>query len=167
MHVHCPNCGAPMRVAGPGSYLYCQYCSTFHFPTASRDAVDILGVESAHACAMCAGVLVAAAVADVPVLYCRQCHGLLIAQTSFGALVSYLRARSQHESPVPRPLNRDDLRRTLPCPHCQRLMDTHPYYGPGNIVIDVCPHCALVWLDHGELEAVISAPRWPGRTNPG
>jgi Zn-finger nucleic acid-binding protein len=37
-------------------------------------------------------------------------------------------------------------------------MDVHPYYGPGNIVIDTCGTCQLLWLDHGELASVIDAP---------
>jgi Zn-finger nucleic acid-binding protein len=37
-------------------------------------------------------------------------------------------------------------------------MNTHPYYGPGSIVIDSCGNCGLVWLDGGELETVINAP---------
>jgi Zn-finger nucleic acid-binding protein len=32
------------------------------------------------------------------------------------------------------------------------------YYGPGNIVIDTCPPCDLVWLDAGELQRAIDAP---------
>lgn len=36
-------------------------------------------------------------------------------------------------------------------------MDVHPYYGPGNIVIDTCVECGLVWLDHGELTRVEQA----------
>ena len=34
---------------------------------------------------------------------------------------------------------------------CHKPMDTHPYYGGGNAVIDTCPRCQLVWLDAGEL----------------
>ncbi len=36
-------------------------------------------------------------------------------------------------------------------------MDVHPYYGPGNIVIDTCADCGLMWLDHGELTRVEQA----------
>ena len=37
-------------------------------------------------------------------------------------------------------------------------MDTHPYYGPGNIVIDNCPACHIIWLDAAELKAIQEAP---------
>jgi Zn-finger nucleic acid-binding protein len=37
-------------------------------------------------------------------------------------------------------------------------MDTHPYGGPGNIVVDNCEKCQIIWLDYGELKKVINAP---------
>jgi hypothetical protein len=37
-------------------------------------------------------------------------------------------------------------------------MDTHPYYGPGNVVVDNCARCAVIWLDCGELAAIRDAP---------
>lgn len=37
-------------------------------------------------------------------------------------------------------------------------MDVHPYYGPGNIVIDTCSRCDVIWLDFGELRQVTDAP---------
>ena len=37
-------------------------------------------------------------------------------------------------------------------------MMTHPYMGPGTIVIDTCDGCNIIWLDYGELDRVINAP---------
>ena len=37
-------------------------------------------------------------------------------------------------------------------------MLTHPYYGPGNVTIDSCEGCELVWLDFGELRQIVDAP---------
>jgi Zn-finger nucleic acid-binding protein len=37
-------------------------------------------------------------------------------------------------------------------------MDTHPYLGPGHIVIDSCSECGLNWLDSGELMRIVRAP---------
>ena len=51
-------------------------------------------------------------------------------------------------------------------------MDVHPYYGPGNIVIDTCSRCDVIWLDFGELKQVTDAPgrdrgsRFPPATPP-
>jgi Zn-finger nucleic acid-binding protein len=36
-------------------------------------------------------------------------------------------------------------------------MEVHPYYGPGNIVVDSCVDCGFIWLDHGELTRVEQA----------
>jgi Zn-finger nucleic acid-binding protein len=37
-------------------------------------------------------------------------------------------------------------------------METHPYYGPGNVIIDSCSRCELIWLDFGELKQIADAP---------
>ena len=37
-------------------------------------------------------------------------------------------------------------------------MDVHPYYGPGNVIIDTCGKCHLVWLDFGELKQIGDVP---------
>jgi Zn-finger nucleic acid-binding protein len=158
--LNCTNCGAPLHVAGPGSYLYCRYCSSLFFPAASQDQVSVIGIESELRCPVCKDTLVAATTTDVPVQYCRRCHGVLINQALLGAVVKHLQAQTHEPSAPVKPLNRDDLRRELHCPSCKQLFDTHPYYGPGNIVIDVCMHCRIVWLDGGELRAISNASDW-------
>jgi Zn-finger nucleic acid-binding protein len=95
-----------------------------------------------------------------PGLHCNSCRGVLIGQEHSRIIIEYRRARASGPPDPPRPLNRADLRRKLHCPRCRRTMQTHPYYGPGNFVIDSCPHCRFVWLDHGELN---TATRAPGR----
>jgi Zn-finger nucleic acid-binding protein len=37
-------------------------------------------------------------------------------------------------------------------------MDTHPYGGPGNVIIDDCERCEVNWLDYGELQRIVRAP---------
>jgi len=53
-------------------------------------------------------------------------------------------------------LSREEPQRGIACPACHQLMDTHPYYGPGNVVINDCGGCGLVWLDFGELDRILS-----------
>ena len=36
-------------------------------------------------------------------------------------------------------------------------MDAHFYAGPGNVVIDSCEDCSLIWLDHGKLMRLVLA----------
>jgi Zn-finger nucleic acid-binding protein len=38
------------------------------------------------------------------------------------------------------------------CPDCRIEMEAQKYYG---VVVDVCPACAGVWLDEGELRALM------------
>jgi Zn-finger nucleic acid-binding protein len=59
---------------------------------------------------------------------------------------------------VPAEPNPEELRRKLACPACSRTMSTYRYLGPGNIVIDTCETCDLIWLDYRELEKVVRAP---------
>jgi hypothetical protein len=33
-----------------------------------------------------------------------------------------------------------------------------PHGGPGNIVIDNCPNCHIIWLDYGEIYKIINSP---------
>jgi Zn-finger nucleic acid-binding protein len=42
------------------------------------------------------------------------------------------------------------------CPVCQRPLQEIPRYG---VLIDICSFCRGVWLDHGELDKVISLAR--------
>jgi Zn-finger nucleic acid-binding protein len=37
-------------------------------------------------------------------------------------------------------------------------MDAHFYAGPGNVVIDSCEDCCLIWLDRGKLMRIVHAP---------
>jgi Zn-finger nucleic acid-binding protein len=50
------------------------------------------------------------------------------------------------------------LDRVTYCPACQKKMETFQYNGPGNIIIDTCHPCDLIWLDYGELQKVVNAP---------
>jgi len=38
-------------------------------------------------------------------------------------------------------------------------MAVYPYGGPGNIIIQGCGQCKLIWLDFGELSRIVRAYR--------
>jgi hypothetical protein len=59
---------------------------------------------------------------------------------------------------VQTPPDQADLKRTIRCPKCHRRLDTHFYAGPGNVIIDTCADCLLIWLDRGELMRIVHAP---------
>jgi Zn-finger nucleic acid-binding protein len=156
--VSCENCGAPMRVVPGRDYFFCRYCGSYAFPQPSPDGVVTLGERGDVDCPVCATTLARASVAGVRVLHCANCRGILAEQEAFSTIVRFLRARASGEPDPVRPLNREDLQRQIACPHCGQRMDTHPYYGPGNVVIDNCTRCAVIWLDCGELATIRDAP---------
>jgi hypothetical protein len=79
-------------------------------------------------------------------------------QSSFLEVIEYRRARVNTPPEPPVPIDPVELRRQVGCPLCEKTLDVHPYYGPGNIVIDSCRDCQVIWLDYGELQKVVDAP---------
>jgi Zn-finger nucleic acid-binding protein len=89
---------------------------------------------------------------------CPKCQGILFNRTTFRGAIEFHRSRT--ELP-PEPFSAFDpaeLERKVICSVCSEKMDTFQYNGPGNIVIDTCHSCDLIWLDYGELYKVINAP---------
>lgn len=88
-------------------------------------------------------------------IYCNACFGILVRHEDFSGIVQERQARRTGIEPTePRAIDPAAFERRLNCPSCQNPMDVHPYYGPGNIVIDTCAQCGFMWLDHGELTRV-------------
>ncbi len=148
-----------MSLVPERDYFFCLYCGSFHFPTPSPEGVRILSEEPLKVhCPVCNENLFRASIQRFPAVYCQKCRGVGMAQFVFGQAVLYLRARASGPSDPPRRLDPSELERHVHCPSCGQWMLTHPYAGPGNIVIDTCGTCGLVWLDHGEFRQVIDAP---------
>jgi Zn-finger nucleic acid-binding protein len=147
-----------MRLEEAKEHFACDYCSTIHFPEPNADGIRVLGNPAETRCPACMIPLLHAAAGGVRILYCERCRGLLIPMESFLMITQTLRA--EHEGPPapPRPTDWKELERETLCPGCQQPMSTHPYAGPGNVVIDNCPACQLNWLDHAELRRIIAAP---------
>jgi Zn-finger nucleic acid-binding protein len=93
-----------------------------------------------------------------PIQYCRHCRGSLIATSVFVLLTETVRAHQTQGAVIPHAADPEELKRHIRCPQCHQPMDTHYYAGPGNVVIDACPHCELNWLDAGELMSIARAP---------
>ena len=152
----CPECGAPLRLEEDKDYLVCDFCTSMHFPDPNADGVRVLGEPAQETCPVCQVPLVHAAVGGMRILYCERCRGMLLPMAVFVALVDTLRSAASHA--VLHPPDPRDLERKIRCPRCHQTMDTHPYAGPGAIVIDSCSQCQLDWLDYGELQRVLRAP---------
>ena len=157
--MNCNNCGAPMEVFERRGYLFCRYCSTFQFlDRTPHDGVQVLDREGERACPVCEAPLVDALLDGTHrVRYCERCRGLLVPRAAFADAVVRRRAAGRTVA-TPIPPDRTELQRQLACPACRRRMDVHPYFGPGNVIIDSCAACDLIWLDFGELKQITEAP---------
>ena len=157
--IQCPQCAGTVSAVPGREYLQCNYCSSLVFSTDNPLTVDRIvssgeQLEMAE-CPVCSTALSMGEIENRPVLYCGGCYGLLIRNEHFGAIVRERRARRKDsDTEAARQLNTDEYRRKIGCPNCHRTMEVHPYYGPGNIVIDSCFSCQYIWLDHGELRTV-------------
>jgi Zn-finger nucleic acid-binding protein len=154
----CPGCGAAMRVEPGKDYLICDYCGYMHFPDADPDGVRILGDPTKWPCPRCSLPLLQASIAGAQVVSCGKCHGMLIDMEEFLVVIEELRSRHEHSEYAGQQPDWRDLDRDTTCPKCRQRMDTHPYAGPGNVIIDTCESCSLNWLDYGELQRIVRAP---------
>ena len=109
-------------------------------------------------CPHCHQRLQVAMIDEFKVAGCEKCHGILLQTRNFADLVKSGRAEFQGVEGAAGELDQASLTYGRDCPACGSRMDTHPYYGPGNVVIDSCLECHLVWLDHSELFQIIRAP---------
>lgn len=156
--MQCKNCAGALTFAPGKNYQYCEFCGTFHFPENSNDRVVIVdNNRGGPKCPACVDPLVTAAVADSHVLHCRNCRGILLGNATFRQIIDALQDSADGSSGPPTPIDLSEYERILKCPECDLRMETHPYYGPGSVVIDTCGRCQLIWLDYGELDIVIDA----------
>ena len=159
--MNCNNCGAPMTPVDGRNYLSCGFCHTFHFPTElenSADRITPLVQQGNLACPVCEQDLEVGALDGVHAMFCRQCRGLLIPNEHFAQVVTGRRREYSGREQTPVPIDPTQYERLLDCARCGGRMEVHPYHGPGNVVVDSCAACHLLWLDHGELAAIERAP---------
>ena len=150
-----------MELVAARGYFFCRYCGSFDFPEGASDqGIKVLGQEEATgACPICEKPLSQALLdGEHPVRFCKNCRGVLLPRRSFAAVVEKRRAWATDPPGPAVPLNRSELDRAIRCPVCKARMVTHPYYGPGNVVMDSCAACDLAWLDFGELKQIVDAP---------
>jgi Zn-finger nucleic acid-binding protein len=125
--------------------------------SANADGVEV-GAQTAKDCPVCQTPLSEGNIQNRAVLYCTQCRGLLVGIDKFLPLVEFLRALWHASSASLEPRDNSDADRHLTCPECGRIMIGHPYGGPGNVNIDTCEACSLIWLDQNELRRIAMAP---------
>ena len=159
--MNCRNCAAPMELFDRRRYYFCRYCGTFEFLDApGTDGVHVLERQAdALPCPLCAEPLAKSLLDDAHVIeHCERCRGVLLERAVFAAAVTGRRARAAGAGVPLAEIDRREFQRRVTCCRCRTRMDVHPYYGPGNVVIDTCRNCDLVWLDFGELRQIADAP---------
>jgi Zn-finger nucleic acid-binding protein len=157
---NCTNCGASLTPVADRHYLCCAHCTSFYFLKPLEESAD--GVVHLHQvrdtrCPVCDVNLTLGSLERREVQFCERCRGILLCCGDFSEIVQLRRARETGVE-TPTPLDPEELKRVIRCPVCQRKMETHPYHGPGAVVIDSCRWCAVLWVDHGEIAQIVKAP---------
>jgi len=161
MSPHCHTCGAPVNSLVAAGRLACNYCGTVHVLRPESDSVDRLtwlNEIGERDCPLCHTSLAGALLDRQKVEACPKCLGILLSRSDFATVVTDRRARFRGADEFPRALDPRALGQEVDCPRCSQKMETHPYYGPGNVAIDSCRDCELVWVDCGELTQIEQAP---------
>ena len=155
--MNCQHCGAPLQLVPHRDFFVCGHCDSLYHPDPNRDGLKLLEEPSGVACPVCREELVAGSVDRIRVQACSHCLGILTDNSGLLHFLRFVDVEPGAAELPPRPLRPEELARRVACPSCDRKMDTHPYSGPGNVVIDSCANCGLVFLDHGELDAITRA----------
>ena len=136
----------------------CTHCGSLMCLEPVPDGVRVTG-ERGHDCPICRTSLTRALLDDrQPIEICERCKGTFMPLPAFAETLTARRRRAQTPTVTPAPADQRDLQRRIACPQCSALMMTDWYYGPGNMVIDTCENCGVVWLDAGELRRAVDAP---------
>ena len=157
--IGCQKCGGTAEVVAGQQYYNCVYCeSLIQLAEVSEDRILPTGITLDCSCPTCEQPLQTGLIEKRRALFCGSCFGVLIRHADFSGIVQERQARRAGMEPAePRPIDPESLKREIQCPSCSQRMETHPYYGPGNIVVDTCSECGYLWLDHGEMTRVENA----------
>ena len=110
-----------------------------------------------YACPRCQNALSEVQLFGVDVLRCPKECGLIVEQKAMIPLTTAIAKDSldcidPHLPIEPAP---HDPSQKATCPGCQGLMQTFGYLESRFAYLDRCSSCAVVWIDHDELETVV------------
>lgn len=158
--MNCVNCGAPLSATSQSGSFVCTYCLSHRVLNDLRANADgIVGLQDFgdHDCPACGLRLNKALMDQATVEHCPACHGVLLAGDLFAHIIENRRREYRGADEVAAPIETAQLSVRRDCPSCGQRMETHPYYGPGNTVLDACGRCDLIWLDAGETTVLVKA----------
>ncbi len=154
--ISCKKCGGVTNIVAGQEYYKCEYCtSLILLQEVSVDRILPTNFALNCCCPSCSQAMQTGLIEGQRVMYCTSCFGVLVRHQDFGGIIHKRQAMRVGVEPAePRSIDPAAFDRKLNCPSCENRMDVHPYYGPGNIVVDSCVDCGFMWLDHGELTRV-------------
>jgi len=100
---------------------------------------------------------------DIELDWCPECEGLWFDRGEMELVAA--QARGSTSAPVPE-RKADTREKRLKCPECNKTMDKRLLGDEQPVIADVCPLCGGLWLDHGELEMIVSRHDSSGQAGP-
>ncbi len=149
----CHRCAAALEVAG--DVKHCAHCGWRDLHQNDK-GIAVIGEPVGANCPVCRGALLSALVEDEIVAQCAGCGGFMAEMEAFQLIVARRRTAGVAGENCTKPFHAAELERVLDCPSCDKPMDTHPYGGGGNVVVNTCERCSLIWLDAGKLAVIES-----------
>lgn len=110
-----------------------------------------------YACPRCQTALTEIELFDVDVLRCPRECGLIVEQKQMIPLTTAI-ARDSLDCIDPHLAIEHaphDATQQATCPGCQGTMETFGYLESRYAYLDRCRSCAVIWIDHDELETVV------------
>jgi Zn-finger nucleic acid-binding protein len=174
---NCPNCGASVSPDSPSCCAYCGSAITVRVCPSCFGAVAVgmsrcpscgagvaesaAGSASALKCPRCETALSAAIAGKHALHECTRCGGLWLDKDTFQEICMREEAQEavlgyQMQHDIAAPGVAPKFRRAyIPCPECEKLMNTKNFSGCSGIVLDSCREHGS-WFDRGELQKIIT-----------
>ena len=153
--MNCKKCGAPMMVEENQNLFHCEYCGCYDFPNPNLDEVALLDEVSTLTCRYAISRSFQQWVKRVDIFSCPICRGNLISQSKMLPILRQVQLIDSDHEEFRFPQPQSEQERQILCPSCQKEMAVYPYGGPGNVIIQGCGECRLIWLDFGELSKIL------------
>jgi len=105
-------------------------------------------------CPLCKSPLIVVEYHDIELDWCPGCEGLWFDSGEMELVTAQMRGTATVLMPQRKA---DTSEKRLRCPECNKTMEKRLLGDAQTVIADVCPTCGGLWLDHGELEQIVSA----------